>query len=182
VRLAGALATSKIRQLVGNMANPRKARHALDCLTDFEGKPLELGANSRSVRRAEDILKGDIFDEGRRANGRGLCLGADCAGTMSAGIAVAVRQRWPDSRCLSSALPDNKFQLGDVSLAPRRGRDLVIYASRVSKSGGAKPRYPRSSAEQRRLTRPPADDQAVLSALERDSSAWLRPIGDRERR
>jgi O-acetyl-ADP-ribose deacetylase (regulator of RNase III) len=86
-----------------------------------------------------NFVKGDILEEAAQSTGtRALAFGADCAGTMESGIAVAIRQRWPAlAEAFQAHASSGKMQLGDV-FAWREG-DLVVYALGIQK-GGAKPK------------------------------------------
>src|SRR5882672_10229960 len=99
---------------------------------------------------------------------------------MSAGIAVAVRQRWPEfADAYRAHCADNKFQLGDVfTWRPGGEGDLVIYALGLQ-SGGAKPKISTlERATRAMIERAPADGvQAVLFpriGAGKNGLDWLR--------
>ena len=85
------------------------------------------------------FVKGDILDEATKAEGpRALAFAADCAGTMDAGIAVAIRQRWPElAEAFRAHAAGGKMQL--VDFFTWEHGDLSVYALGIQK-GGAKPR------------------------------------------
>lgn len=127
------------------------------------------------------FLKGDILHEASEGTGpRALAFGADCAGTMDAGIAVAIRQRWPAlADAYRAHCSDAKFQLGDVfAWRPEGEGDLVIYALGLQ-SGGAKPKLSAFERAARALvSRAEADGvQRVLLprfGAGKDGLDWLR--------
>jgi O-acetyl-ADP-ribose deacetylase (regulator of RNase III) len=81
------------------------------------------------------FIKGDIFAEAAERTGpRALAFGADCAGTMDAGIAVAFRQRWPAlAEAYRVRCEGGRMQLGDL-FAWRDG-DLFVYALGLHRDG-----------------------------------------------
>ena len=95
-------------------------------------------ASSRSVPRPmpTTFLKGDVFDAAAERTGqRALAFGADCAGTMDTGIAVAFRQRWPAlAEAYRAHCEGGRMQLGEV-FTWREG-DLVVYALGLWRNGG----------------------------------------------
>lgn len=107
------------------------------------------------------FVKGDVLDEAAKAEGpRALAFAADCAGTMDAGIAVAIRQRWPElAEAFRAHAASGKMQLGDVFTWKQD--DLVVYALGIQK-GGAKPKV---SSVERALRA--AIDRAVEDGISR---------------
>ena len=107
------------------------------------------------------FLKGDIFHEATSAGEsnervRAVAFGADTDGTLSRGIAVAFKSRWPDlARVFATHCEGGKMQLGDV-FSWREG-DLFVYALGLS-SAGSKPKM---STLERSLA-------ALLDRAERD--------------
>lgn len=86
-----------------------------------------------------NFVKGDILEEADKPTGpRALAFAADCAGTMDHGIAVAVRQRWPElAEAFRAHAASGKMQLGEVFAWAKD--DLTVYALGIQK-GGAKPK------------------------------------------
>lgn len=89
---------------------------------------------------ASTFLSGDIIHETiERVGPRALAFGADCSGSMSAGIAVALQKQWPAfAEAFSAHGSTGKMQVGDI-FAWRDG-DIAIYALGIQK-GGAKPKF-----------------------------------------
>lgn len=85
------------------------------------------------------FVKSDILEEAMtRTEPRALVFGADCTGTMDAGIAVAVRQRWPElAEAFRAHCANGKFQLGNVfAWRPGGEGNLVIFALGLQSGGG----------------------------------------------
>jgi O-acetyl-ADP-ribose deacetylase (regulator of RNase III) len=82
------------------------------------------------------FVKGNFLDESEPITGpRAIAFGADVAGQMDAGIAVAVKKRWPATEAWWAACcAGGKAQLGEA----RAWKDgsHVVYALALQKQGG----------------------------------------------
>ncbi|MFO0664069.1 MAG: hypothetical protein U0174_08960 [Polyangiaceae bacterium] len=89
---------------------------------------------------ATTFLSGDILHVLKEHNGpRALAFGADCSGTLSAGIAVAVKKEWPRfAEAFLAHAEGGKLQPGDV-FAWSDG-PLTIMALAIQRDG-AKPKF-----------------------------------------
>lgn len=82
------------------------------------------------------FVKGDFLDESEPITGpRAVAFGADVAGQMDAGIAVAVKKRWPAVEAWwAECAGAGKAQLGEAR-AWKNG-DHVVYALALQRQGG----------------------------------------------
>ncbi len=89
---------------------------------------------------ATSFLSGDILHAVEARSGqRALAFGADCAGGMSVGIAVAIAKRWPAfAEAFRAHAADGKVQVGDLYVWG--DGDVSIYALCLQKDD-AKPRF-----------------------------------------
>lgn len=80
------------------------------------------------------FVKGDLFHtDGIRA----FAHGANCAGTMDAGVAVAFKKRWPGMFAdYAARCADGRFHLGDVAVWNEG--DQVIYTLGIQEHWKAK--------------------------------------------
>lgn len=81
------------------------------------------------------FLHGDLFDSANARSGpRALAFGADCDGTMNAGVAVAFRARFPAfAEAFAAHGASHAMQPGDV-FAFREG-ETTIYALGIQHEG-----------------------------------------------
>lgn len=75
---------------------------------------------------AIELVKGDVFEDAARA----FAFGADCEGTMGAGVAVAFKKRWP---AFAEAFAKARVEPGHV-FAWREG-DVTVYALGLQRAG-----------------------------------------------
>ena len=89
---------------------------------------------------ASTFLSGDIIHAAIDRKGpRALAFGADCNGTMDAGIAVALRKQWPAfAEAFLTHGGTGKMQLGDVFVW--RDGDITLCALGIQ-NNGSKPRF-----------------------------------------
>ncbi len=77
-----------------------------------------------------ELVKGDLFEDA----GKAYAFGADCDGTMDAGVAVAFKKRFPE---FAKAVASAALEPGDVFAWNEGG--VTIYALGLTR-GGKKPK------------------------------------------
>ncbi|HEX4339452.1 MAG TPA: macro domain-containing protein [Polyangiaceae bacterium] len=114
------------------------------------------------------FIKGDILDAtDTRVGKRAVVFGADCAGRMDAGIAVAIARHWPAfAEAFSEHCTTTRMQLGDV-FSFKQG-EVVVYAVGIQRDGGK----PKLAALERGLAK-----MALLAEADEVSVVLLPRIG-----
>jgi O-acetyl-ADP-ribose deacetylase (regulator of RNase III) len=92
------------------------------------------------------FTKGDLFEtEGIQA----YAFGSSIDGTMDAGIAVAMKKRWPElASAYAARCKDGKFALGDVFVWT--GGEVTVFALGIQNADG-KPRLSALNAAVRKM-------------------------------
>jgi O-acetyl-ADP-ribose deacetylase (regulator of RNase III) len=117
------------------------------------------------------FVKGDIFEtDGLRA----YAFGANTDGSLNAGIAIAIKKRWPafaaayEARCTG----DDKLAVGDVF--SWSGDEITLYALGIA-HGEAKPSFSALTQSLRRMQKLAAEAKIKRIGLSRVNGVdWTR--------